>query len=83
VRLRSRRMELQDRYGVCFILRSMEIRTSFRSTMLEYPTADPGYRILSRQRSRYAHYCFYIRNPAGPIALCVGFSSPFRSATFS
>jgi hypothetical protein len=56
----------------------MEIGTSFRSTMPKYPTADPNYRILSRQRSRYAHYYFYVRDPVlGPIALCVGSFLPF------
>jgi hypothetical protein len=73
-----RRMERQGRHGVYFILKSMEIGTSFRSTMPKYPTADPDYRILSRQRSRYAHYYFYIRDPVlGPIALCVGSFLPF------
>jgi hypothetical protein len=65
---------------VYFILKSMEIGTSFRSTMPKYPTGDPDYRILSRQRSRYAHYYFYVRDPVlGPIALCVGSFLPFRS----
>jgi hypothetical protein len=73
-----RRMERQDRCGVYFILKSMEVGTTFRSTMPKYPTADPDYRILSRQRSRYAHYYFYIRDPVlGPIALCVGSFLPF------
>src|ERR1700731_674534 len=36
------------------------------------------YFILSRQRSRYTHYYFYIRDQAlGPIALCVGSFLPF------
>jgi len=73
-----RRMERQGRFGVYFILKSMEVGTSFRSTMPKYPTADPDYRILSRQRSRYAHYYFYVRDPVlGPIALCVGSFLPF------
>jgi hypothetical protein len=58
-----RRMERQGRYGVYFILKSMEIGSSFRSTTPKYPTADPDYRILSRQRTRYAHY--YSRSGAG------------------
>jgi hypothetical protein len=71
-------MERQDRCGVYFILKSMEVATTFRSTMPKYPTADPDYRILSRQRSRYAHYYFYTRDPVlGPIALCVGSFLPF------
>ena len=78
VRAWLRRMERQDRYGVYFILKSMQVGTNFRSTMPKYPTADPNYRILSRQRSRYTHYYFYIRDPVlGPIALCVGSFLPF------
>src|SRR5215472_15721815 len=63
VRPRLRQMERHQRFGVYFILKSMEVGTSFRSTMPKYPTADPDYRILSRQRSRYAHYYFYVRDP--------------------
>jgi hypothetical protein len=78
VRPRLRRMERQNRYGVYFILKSLEVGTSFRSTMPKYPTSDPDYRILSRQRSRYTHYYFYISDPVlGPIALCVGSFLPF------
>ena len=78
VRPRLRRMERQGRYGVYFILKSMEVGTTFRSTMPKFPTPDPNYRILSRQRSRYTHYYFYIRDPVlGPIALCVGSFLPF------
>ena len=45
--------------------------------MPKYPTADPNYRILSRQRARYTHY-YFIRDPVpGPIALCVGAFLPF------
>jgi len=73
-----RRMERQGRYGVYFILKSMEIGSTFRSTAPKYPTADPNYRILSRERSRFTHYYFYIRDPElGPIALCVGSFLPF------
>jgi len=78
VRPRLRRMERQGRYGVYFILKSMEVGTTFRSTMPKFPTPDPNHRILSRQRSRYTHYYFYIRDPVlGPIALCVGSFLPF------
>ena len=72
------RMERQDRCGVYFILKSMELGTTFRSAPPKYTTTDPDYRILSRQRSRYTHYYFYIRDPVlGPIALCVGSFLPF------
>jgi hypothetical protein len=52
VRPRLRQMERRDRYGVYFILKSVEVGTNFRVTMPKYPTADPDYRIVSRQRSR-------------------------------
>src|SRR5260370_38738784 len=54
-----RRMERQGRYGVYFILKSMELGTSFRSTTPNYPTADPDYRILSRPGSRATPHYFY------------------------
>ena len=72
------RMERQGRYGVYFILKSMELGTTFRTAAPRYPTADPNYRILTRQRSRYSHYYFYLRDPVlGPMALCVGSFLPF------
>ena len=78
VRPRLRQMERHQRFGVYFILKSMEVGTNFRVAMPKYPTADPSYRILSRQRSRYTHYYFYIRDQVlGPIALCVGSFLPF------
>src|SRR5262250_3444387 len=56
----------------------MEQGSTFRSSAPKYPTADPNYRILSRERSRFTHYYFYIRDPElGPIALCVGSFLPF------
>jgi hypothetical protein len=78
VRPRLRQMERRNRYGVYFILKSMEVGTNFRVAMPKYPTTDPDYRIISRQRSRYTHYYFYIRDQVlGPIALCVGSFLPF------
>lgn len=78
VRPRLQRMERQGRFGVYFILRSMEVGPSFRIAMPKYPTADPDYRIVSSQRSRYGHYYFYIRDDVlGPMALCVGSFLPF------
>lgn len=78
VRPHLQRMERQNRFGVYFILRSMEVGPSFRITMPKYPTSDPDYRIVSYQRSRYGHYYFYIRDEVlGPMALCVGSFLPF------
>jgi len=78
VRPRLRQMERRQRYGVYFILKSMEVGPNFRVAAPKYPTVDPQYRIISRQRSRYTHYYFYIRDQLlGPIALCVGSFLPF------
>jgi hypothetical protein len=78
VRPHLRRMERRHQFGVYFILKSMEVGPSFRSTVPRFPVDDPHYRILARQRSRYTHYYFYIRDEVlGPIALCVGSFLPF------
>ena len=51
---------------------------TFRSLLPKYPTGDPDYRILKRQRSPYTHYYFYIRDEVlGPMALWVGSLLPF------
>lgn len=78
VRPYLRRMERGHRFGVYFILKSMEVGPSFRSTLPRFPVDDPHYRILARQWSRYTHYYFYIRDEVlGPILLCVGSFLPF------
>jgi hypothetical protein len=78
VRPHLRRMERRNQFGVYFILKSMELGPSFRSAVPRFPVEDPHYRILARQRSRYTHYYFYIRDEVlGPIALCVGSFLPF------
>jgi hypothetical protein len=78
VRPRLRQMERQQRFGVYYILKSMEIGANFRVAVPKYPTADPNYRIVAKQRSRYTHYYFYIRDPVlGPLALCVASFLPF------
>ena len=53
-------MERNKRFGVYLILKSMEQGSTFRVTAPKYPVDDPHYRILSRQRSRFTHYYFYI-----------------------
>jgi hypothetical protein len=78
VRPHLRRLERRNQFGVYFILQSMELGPSFRSAVPKFPVDDPHYRILARQRSRYTHYYFYIRDEVlGPIALCVGSFLPF------
>ncbi len=78
VRPHLRRMERRNQFGVYFILKSMELGPAFRSAVPRFPVDDPHYRILARQRSRYTHYYFYVRDEVlGPIALCVGSFLPF------
>jgi hypothetical protein len=83
VRPALRRMERQNRFGVYFILKSMELGTSFRSAPPKYPTDDPDYRILHRQRCRFTHYYFYIRDEElGALALCVASFLPFHTTYY-
>src|SRR6266567_4193127 len=68
LQLPLRRMRKRNQHGVYFILKSMEQGSTFRSSAPKYPTTDPHYRILARQRSRFTHYYFYLRDPVlGPM----------------
>ena len=59
--------------------RFLQIRT-FRIGVPKYPTQDPNYRILARQRSRFTHYYFYIRDEVlGPIVVRVASFFPFHA----
>jgi hypothetical protein len=79
VRPALHRMERQQRFGVYFILKSMELGPSFRISAPKFPTADPHYRLIAPQRGRYTHYYFYIRDDVlGPMLLCVGSFLPFH-----
>jgi hypothetical protein len=79
VRPYQQRMERHNRFGVYFILRSMEVGPSFRSSAPRFPVEDPDYRIIGRQRCRYTHYYFYIRDEVlGPMSMCVGSFLPFQ-----
>jgi hypothetical protein len=79
VRPYAQRMERRNRFGVYFILKSMEVGPSFRSTAPRFPVEDPDYRIIGSQRCRYTHYYFYIRDEVlGPMSMCVGSFLPFQ-----
>jgi len=79
VRPYAQRMERRNRFGVFFILKSMEVGPSFRSSVPRFPVEDPDYRIIGRQRCRYTHYYFYIRDEVlGPMSMCVGSFLPFQ-----
>ena len=67
------RLEKQNRYGVYFIFQSMEQGSYFQSVPPKYRTDDPNYRIIHRDRKRFTHLYFYIRDEVlGPLAMGVG-----------
>ena len=83
VRPALRCMERAGQHGVYFILKSMEQGQTFRSTVPRFATADPNYRILARQRSRFTHYYFYIRDETlGPVAMRVASFFPFQTTYY-
>ena len=76
-------MERRKRFGLYFILKSLEQGPKFGVRVPKYPTDDPNYRIVRRQRSRYTHYYFYIRDEVlGPFVLCVGSFLPFQTTYY-
>jgi hypothetical protein len=79
----QRRMARHDTYGVYFILKSMEQGPSFRVSVPKFATKDPNYRILARQRSRFTHYYFYIRDEVlGPMVMRVASFFPFQTTYY-
>ena len=70
----------KNAYGVYFIYKSMEQGPSFRITVPKFPTKDPNHRILTKQRTRYTHFYFYIRDEVlGPIVMRVASFFPFQT----
>jgi hypothetical protein len=83
VRPALRRMERACQHGVYFILKSMEQGQTFRSTVPRFATNNPNYRILARQRSRFTHYYFYIRDETlGPMVMRVASFFPFQATYY-
>ena len=78
-----RRMTKNNAYGVYFIFKSMEQGATFRITVPKYPTADPCYRILAHQRSRFTHFYFYVRDESlGPMVIRVASFFPFQTTYY-
>ena len=83
VRPYLQRMERRNQHGLCCIITSMEMGSTFSSKMPRFPTEDPDYRIIRRVPSRYLHYYFYIRDPViGPLAMCIGTYLPFQTTYY-
>ena len=78
-----RRMEKRNAYGAYFIFKSMEQGPTFRISLPKYPAKDPHYRIVARQRSRFTHYYFYVRDEAlGPMVVRVASFFPFQTTYY-
>src|SRR5260370_40451557 len=76
-------MANKTHYGVNLIFKSMEQGPSFRISVPNYPSQAPHPRTLARQRSRYTHYYFYIRDEVlGPLAMRVGSFFPFQTTYY-
>jgi hypothetical protein len=73
----------KNAFGVCFIFKSMEQGPSFRITTPKFPTKDPNHRILARQKSRFTHDYFYIRDEVlGPFVMRVATFFPFQTTYY-
>jgi hypothetical protein len=83
VRPYLKKLERENRFGVYFILKSMEQGNTFRSVEPRYPTNDPNYRIIKKSRSRFTHYYFYIRDEKLG-AMCIRMASflPFQATCY-
>jgi hypothetical protein len=78
-----RKMVRKNAYGVFFIFKSMEQGPSFRITTPKFPTKDPNHRILARQKSRFTHDYFYIRDEVlGPMVMRVATFFPFQTTYY-
>src|SRR5262245_41019536 len=61
----------------------MEQGPSFRVMVPEFPTKDPNHRILARQKSRFTHNYFYIRDEVlGPMVMRVATFFPFQTTYY-
>lgn len=77
------RMERQNRYGVYFILKSMEQGPTFRCSSPKFATQDPHYNLLRKTSSRFTYYYFYICDALlGPMVLRVGTFLPFPTTYY-
>jgi hypothetical protein len=78
-----KRVRRAKRFGVYYILMSMEQGRTFRSIQLRHDTKDPNYRMIRPEFCRYRHYYFYIYDPIlGAMALRVGSFLPFQVCAY-
>lgn len=77
------RMQREGKSGVYYVLKSMEQGPSFRIVKPKFPVADPNWRIVAPQRSRYTHLYFYIIDHVlGPFSMRIGAFLPFQATYY-
>jgi hypothetical protein len=77
------RMQREGKTGVYCVLKSMEQGPSFRIMKPKFPVADPTWRIVVAQRSRYTHLYFYIIDDVlGPFSMRIGTFFPFYTTYY-
>jgi hypothetical protein len=83
VRPQLKAMKRENRFGVYFILKSMEQGSTFRSVTPKYPTKDQNYRLIKKNRSRFTHYYFFILDEIlGPMSIRVASFLPFQTTCY-
>jgi hypothetical protein len=83
VRPKLKAMKRANRFGVYFILKSMEQGSTFRSVAPKYPTKEQNYRLIKKTRSRFTHYYFFIRDEVlGPMSIRVASYLPFQTTCY-
>jgi len=83
VRPKLKAMKRGNRFGVYFILKSMEQGSTFRSVAPKYPTKEQNYRLIKKTRSRFTHYYFFIRDEVlGPLSIRVASYLPFQTTCY-
>ena len=79
---RLRRMTKRNAYGVISSSRVWN-RGRASGSACRSPTKDPNHRILARQRSRFTHNYFYIRDEVlGPMVMRVATFFPFQTTYY-
>jgi len=77
------KMIRKGKKGVYFIMKSMEIGTTFRSVEPKYKNGDPNYRRIQKHRSRFMHYYFYIYDEVlGNMSIKVATYLPFNATYY-
>lgn len=83
VRSRQQSLIRQNRFGVYYIIQSMEQGWTFRAVAPKFETKDPNFQFIRKHKSRYTHYYFYIVDEiAGPMVLRVGSFLPFQVTAY-